>query len=246
LLDLSDPSAPAIQDTFTTPGDGTGAILQGDRLFAADGLCGVRALDLNGRESGYWRGVYASDIAVLPDGDLLVADAAGLVRLRYLPEGEAIPPPLPAQPVPAHGSDENGLLPTLSWGPEPDPCDGLRYDLYLGTGADPAQIAQGLDSPSLALSQLEPLRTYYWRVEAVDRQGERRVGPTWQFTTLSADITDSGPPVTANFLAALLENPGLPLSLILLMVAGSGYGYWRWQSGRRKRTGNRGQQDSLH
>ena len=68
----------------------------------------------------------------------------------------------------------------------------------------------------LEIGPLEPLRTYAWRIEAVDRQGDRIRGPLWHFTTARASLEDLLPPAPPPFIEPLRRHP-----LILVILAGA-------------------------
>jgi len=96
---------------------------------------------------------------------------------------------LPGDPAPAHNATGIDLGPLLSWMPG---RPRYQFDVYLGT--DAAQVAAagtgtaGIYQGRTSTAQyqvpviLDPTRTYFWRVDAVDGT---TIGPgeVWQFTT---------------------------------------------------------------
>ncbi len=92
--------------------------------------------------------------------------------------------------LPAHGTTDVQLNVILSWTPADS---AASHQLYLGTDKDvvrnadtsapeyKASIALGDENYDTGL--LEADTTYYWRVDAVDAQGNTTKGPIWVFTT---------------------------------------------------------------
>ncbi len=199
-----------------------GAALDDGILYVADGECGLRVYDIANpadiREVGYWRADYAGDVALGRDqeGDTVIylADAGSLLTLRYDPALPPVMPPLPHQPYPADGASEIPLDVVLNWEPAPDPCQPLTYDVYLGTGPMPAPMGRVSPDPQLAISRLDAQRGYYWQVEVTDRQGDRSVGPLWQFTTAAGDLPDLLPPAPPLFRDRLRQAPWLGALLL--------------------------------
>lgn len=237
LLDLGDPRAPRVSGRVDTPGAGLAAVADGGVLYVADGLCGLRVFDVADptapREVGYWRGDFAADVAVASDV-VYLADGNQLLTLRYDPGAESVPPPVPQFPTPSNGQNDALLTLTLRWEPPADPCDPLTYDIYFGVEIGPPYAGQVAGSPELEVGELEPLRTYYWRVESTDRQGDRVVGPVWHFTTVPADLADTLPPAPPLFVEPLRENPVVSLILGGALVGLVGWALYRRQAGRAR------------
>ncbi len=237
LLDLSDAQQPVIVGHAYTPGDGLSVALEQKTLYVADGACGLRVFDVSDptspQERGYWRGLYTSDVLVHPNepGTVTVADANQVLVLRYDPAAPPVAPPLPRSPNPANGEGNVSLMPTLRWEPAPDGCHPLTYDVYFGPAGVPADRlpleAQLTANTRLDLSNLDPLRTYQWRVDVTDHQGDRIQGPVWHFTTIAADFIDTAPPAPPILVESLQRNPAVSVGLILLVIAIIGLGiYW--------------------
>ncbi len=238
LLDLSSQNR-AVSGYVDTPGDAVQAVVDGATLYVADGVCGLRVFDITEPdhpvETGTWRSGYAGDLLLSPDGSLLLADANQLLSLRYDPDAPPVLPPLPQVPSPANAGEDVSINPRLRWQPPADPCDPLIYDIYFGPTDDPPFFGQVAGEPSVQVDNLDPLRTYYWRVVATDRQGDQVEGPLWRFTTAETEPVDAHPASPPLFLERLRENP--LLSLILgagaLAAALTGGLYWHRQRKRR-------------
>jgi hypothetical protein len=93
-------------------------------------------------------------------------------------------------PQPADGANEASPDPnmTLTWWPG---TGALEHHLYFGD--NPADVNEGaadtdqggLAETSFMPGPLEPLATYYWRVDEIDPAGAVVAGPVWSFTTFS-------------------------------------------------------------
>ncbi len=237
LLDMEDGAGLAPLGFADTPGEALRVALDGDVMAVADGVCGLRVIDFSDvdapGEQGYWRSSYASDVALGADGLIYLAEANQLLALRYDPDAPATSPPMPQLPQPADGQDGVALSLNLAWGPPPDPCDPLTYSVYLGVAETPPFIGQVSGEPELAISDLEPLRTYRWWVEVSDRQGDHAQGPVWRFTTTSADFPDGLPPAPPPLIERIQRNPIIPTALIgaALLAALIGGLVWRRRRG---------------
>lgn len=99
-------------------------------------------------------------------------------------EADALPDP-PGSPVPVDGQTETNPASTiLSWrgGENTD-----SFYVYLDTVALPRLVSRQLNSSFT--TELSENTTYYWRVGAVNENGES-LGPTWSFST-GADNQDA-------------------------------------------------------
>lgn len=215
IFSMVDPRSPQVIGYADTPGAGLAVALDGSSLYVADGQCGLRVFDASNpaapAETGYWRGGYASDTQLRVDDAghpiLVLAGANQIVTLRYDPAMLPVLPPMPQSPNPPNDQTDASLSTALSWGPPTDPCDPLTYDAYFGRGDRPEYLAQVNGIPYLEVPGLTPLRTYTWRVEAVDRQGDRVSGPSWRFTTTASKFADTLPPAPPTFLAWIDDHP---------------------------------------
>ncbi|MBN1313347.1 MAG: hypothetical protein JXB30_18215 [Anaerolineae bacterium] len=227
LFSLADPRSPQMSGYADTPGDGLAVALDGAALYVADGQCGLRVFDASSpagmAETGYWRGSYAGDLLFRSDSSgqpiLMLAGANQIVTLRYDAAMPPVLPPVPQSPDPPNGQTELPLSLALSWGPPTDPCDPLTYDAYFGQGDNPAYLAQVSGIPFLEIPELTPLRTYSWRIETIDRQGDRAVGPLWRFTTVATEFADTLPPAPPTFLAWFEDHPLISVGVSGLLIA---------------------------
>jgi hypothetical protein len=91
-------------------------------------------------------------------------------------------------PVPADGAVDASLTPTLSWQPGQA---ALKHHLYFSDSNDAvAQGAAAADKGELELAdatfapgELQPVTTYFWRVDEIAFGDAVRTGPVWSFTT---------------------------------------------------------------
>ncbi len=91
-------------------------------------------------------------------------------------------------PTPANGAMAVALAPTLTWQPGQN---AVTHQVYFS--ADPNAVAQGAVSANkgeleqtettFAPGLLDPVATYYWRVDEIPPDGPADVGPVWSFTT---------------------------------------------------------------
>jgi hypothetical protein len=94
-------------------------------------------------------------------------------------------PTTPGNPMPADAAVEIPISPVLSWSCNDPDGDSIRYEVYLSTDNPPNMlIASNLNAASYAVSSLESVTTYYWRIVAIDSKDFISPGPIWQFTTL--------------------------------------------------------------
>jgi hypothetical protein len=218
LLDLADPAHPALLAAADTPGDSMAAALGDQTLFVADGSCGLRVLDSTTlAEVGVWRGSFASTVELGTDA-IYVGGGDTLAALQFDPTAPTALPPVPQSPDPADGRADVPLNTPLSWGPPTNPCDPLTYDVYFGTEENPPFVGQVVGDPLLAV-ELAPLRTYYWRVDVTDRQGDRTGGPSWRFSTIPTTYGEALPPAPPVFAERLRQSPAAPLALIGAFLA---------------------------
>jgi len=92
------------------------------------------------------------------------------------------PEPSPGRafaPNPPDGAVEVPVDATLSWSPSPR---AILHDVYFGTQNPPPMVS------SQAMTQFDPgtmssETVYYWRIDEIDREGNKTQGAVWQFTT---------------------------------------------------------------
>ena len=93
-------------------------------------------------------------------------------------------------PSPANGQGHLPLEIDLSW---EIPSLSGSFDVYLGTDQGVLELlSQGISSPPLGLSDLEPERTYFWRVDT-HYDGEITSGDLWAFSTVILEAYDPFP-----------------------------------------------------
>lgn len=237
LLDMADAVRPAVIGFVETPGDARQVALDSANLYVADGICGLRVVDISDpaspQERGYWRSSYAGDVALNDDGSVYLAEANQLLTLRYDPDAPPELPPIPQFPEPFDGRDGAPLELNLGWGPPPHECDAVTYNVYFGMTSDPPFLGQVQGEPTLRVADLDPMRTYRWWVEATDRQGDTIQGPVWRFTTVTADYPDSFPPAPPALIERVRQNPVVPflLGAGALVAIGAGVLVWRRRRG---------------
>ena len=100
-------------------------------------------------------------------------------------------------PQPAYGAVDVGMNTVLGWSPADN---AASHEIYLGTdqaavrnadtGSPEYQGSTTLGDESCDPGILEPDTAYYWRVDAVDGQGNTSKGLVWSFTTGSFLIVD--------------------------------------------------------
>ena len=89
-------------------------------------------------------------------------------------------------PTPADGAVDAATAPTLSWLPGQA---AMKHRVYFGDSADAvAEGAAGTDKGELeettfAPGDLDPLATYFWRVDEIVVEGDVRTGSVWSFCT---------------------------------------------------------------
>ena len=159
----------------------------------SDGVVPHGSAELRGLGGGTRGGDFASggdhasvrgdeDNSTIGQGVLL-----DLVELAY--------PTTPASPQPADRAVKVDPSVELAW----SDCDRfetgeMRYKLYLGESDDPGLWVEVGPEHSFAV-QLDGSLQYYWRIEAIDAQGDVSAGPLWTFGT-------ANPPVVT------ITNPG--------------------------------------
>jgi uncharacterized protein (TIGR02145 family) len=105
-----------------------------------------------------------------------------------------LPPDVPSDPSPPDGSINQPINTTLSWtcsDPENDP---LTYDVYFGPGTPPELVSTGQSQANYNPGMLDENTTYYWKIVALDGQGNSSDSLVWSFTTET--LWDCGDPVT--------------------------------------------------
>jgi len=98
-------------------------------------------------------------------------------------------------PTPVDGTNDASVSPTLNWLPG---LNATEHQVYFGDSAEAVgQGAEGTDKGTVAETtfapgDLEPLASYFWRVDETIAGGEIKAGEVWSFTTaLSVDDMES-------------------------------------------------------
>ena len=89
-------------------------------------------------------------------------------------------------PTPADKANTASLAPTLTWMPGVGAAD---HHVYFGNSAE--AVGQGatetdkgmVTEPTFTIEDLQPLTSYFWRVDETVAAGEIKAGPVWSFTT---------------------------------------------------------------
>lgn len=102
-----------------------------------------------------------------------------------------IKPDPPSNPTPVDGATNIPVNTTLSWTCIHPEDDELVYNIYLGDNINPPRIITNHPDVSYSPDPLNYNTTYYWRIEAVDEEGNPTLGTTWQFHTEELDCGSS-------------------------------------------------------
>ncbi|MFC1593750.1 hypothetical protein ACFL38_00290 [Candidatus Omnitrophota bacterium] len=112
------------------------------------------------------------------------SDASGNPMIGLAGEvGENLPPNEPYAPLPANGSIDKSITTDVVWNGGDPNGDPITYDVYFGTTASPALVAQGISDAYYNPGTLAYETIYYWQISASDGQADTVFGPVWNFTT---------------------------------------------------------------
>jgi len=138
----------------------------------------------NWGESGYFRIKYGQCGIGTTMNTYYLSGVYGGICEEYLPAKISNPTPSDS----AFNINENIELSWRSGDPNSD--DTVTYDIYIGTSTElnyitslgpyPASQTKIAYRPDF----LEKNSHYYWKVDAIDNNGAKREGPTWEFTTI--------------------------------------------------------------
>jgi hypothetical protein len=110
---------------------------------------------------------------------------------------ENLPPAVASNPDPPNGVgdlDPSSIFISFdSSDPEGDP---MTYNVYFGTASNPPLVASGFTGTTYTLGQLEYGRTYYWKIDSSDDQGNTTPGIVWHLKTVAGVWTVQSTPVT--------------------------------------------------
>jgi hypothetical protein len=138
--------------------------------------------------------IYLADEPVPNGGRINMGAYGGTVEASLSPSGQPSPPPGQASnPNPADGAIDVDRDVTLIWAP------GLRavsHDVYLGTDVDAVANADADNTTGIyrgrqsATGYTPPgglgwsSRSYYWRIDEVDSEGNKTKGDVWTFSAI--------------------------------------------------------------
>jgi formylglycine-generating enzyme required for sulfatase activity len=122
-------------------------------------------------------------------GSELITAALYLPFIRLPPPDIYLPivllpnPLTPDSPQPPHKATRQSPNAFLAWSTIITAEGPLRYEVYLeANNPQPVQlVAHGLEKASYDPATFELDTDYYWRVVAIDEQGQRVGGPVWTF-----------------------------------------------------------------
>ena len=134
----------------------------------------------------YSNGSYSVELIVTDDNGTI--DAIQKTIIVYLPND---PPNEPSNPNPENGATGVNTKPTLSWNCSDPDGDPLTYDVYFGNTSPPQMILSNYSDKIWSPEELDMATTYYWKIVALDDQGNSKEGPIWSFTTV---IPPNDPP----------------------------------------------------
>jgi PBP1b-binding outer membrane lipoprotein LpoB len=94
-------------------------------------------------------------------------------------------PTAPVNPFPSSGATNLSGFITVRWDPSTVTSgDTARYDVYLGTSANPTNLITSDRLNNAAdIGILGPNTTYYWRVIAKNTHGQSTSSAVWNFKT---------------------------------------------------------------
>ncbi|MFT7680220.1 MAG: hypothetical protein ACI8QC_004226 [Planctomycetota bacterium] len=124
-----------------------------------------------------------------------VPDISGFAAgLSCLSTDTGTPPGQTSNPSPADGATAVSADADLAWGAA---SGATSYDVYFGSGSNPALLSAGVSNTAIALSTLAYSTTYTWRVDAVNNDGTT-AGSLWSFTTEDDPNTGTPPGQVSN------------------------------------------------
>jgi hypothetical protein len=100
-------------------------------------------------------------------------------------------PYTPYSPSPSNHASGVPVTQVLSWsGGDPDAGDTVTYDVYFGRGSSPPLVSSSQSSTIYNPGTLSYAAPYYWKIVATDSHGASTSGPTWDFVSAHATLTD--------------------------------------------------------
>jgi len=128
--------------------------------------------------------VYTISISVSDGKDVTTDDM--VIEVLDQESGTNQAPTIPASPYPSNNSSNVGLDTYLNWTSNDPEQDSIKYDLYFGESSDPPLVKSEVINQYSYPDNHEILdlgSTYYWKIVAVDENGNSTEGPVWSFTT---------------------------------------------------------------
>ena len=128
-------------------------------------------------------GIYYTNCAG-PQPNLLTAYGGSL----YVTRSGGPELPVLSNPSPAIGALDRPLDTQLEWDITLCSC-GLgvvMYNVYFGTTPDPPRVAQWHEPNEYDPGVLQPEKTYYWKIRALDTDSGATMGPVWCLQTEAA------------------------------------------------------------
>ncbi len=147
-------------------------------VAVAKGACGFQVLDASQRDLGLrpvaeWHGGSVTDLQFI--NNQLMALVGGIPALFQLnPNAPPLPPPMPHRPSPANATETTMPVQTLTWLPNPDPCQQLSFEVWIN-----GQL-MGQTSDSRWLLPAPLTHDIQWQVITIDGQGNRTPSPLWR------------------------------------------------------------------
>ncbi|MBI5932018.1 MAG: hypothetical protein HY862_22105 [Chloroflexi bacterium] len=200
-------------------------------LAVANGACGIQVLDASQRDLGLrplaeWHGGSVTDVQFV--NNHLMALVGGVPTLYQLnPTAPPMPPPMPHRPSPSNATESTMPIQTLTWLPNPDPCQQLDFEVWV----DGKLMGQTSESRWLLPAPLT--HDIQWQIIALDAQGNRTPGPIWHVyaplkgwanTPLALETEQMKPPTEKSPLPLPFWILGLFFAgLSLLVLGGMGW-----------------------
>jgi uncharacterized protein (TIGR02145 family) len=96
------------------------------------------------------------------------------------------PPAVPTDPSPPDGATNQSINTTLSWSCSDPENDPLTYDVYFGETTPLDLVSTGQSLTSFNPGSLIQNTMYYWKIIALDGQGNSTESPVWSLMTETA------------------------------------------------------------
>ncbi len=205
-------------------------------VAVAKGSCGIQILDASQRDLGLrpvaeWHGGSVTDLHYV--GNQLMALVGGVPALFQInPNAPPTPPPMPHRPSPPNATETTMSVQTLTWLPNPDPCQQLNFEVWI----DGQLMGQTSESRWLLPAALT--HDIQWQVITLDAQGNRTPGPTWRVYAPIEGWANTPPNFATAQMKPADEKSVLPVSwwILGLLFAGLGLivlGGMAWRMIRR-------------